>query len=78
MAVAFAERIAHVPQRFTFTDLGSARLMGDPSITDILGMFCNRLHSLYKYAVRYVDGITNTHFLINSMFPRMMMCLKSL
>ena len=35
-----------VLQRFTFTDLRSARLMGDPSMTDILGMLRSSGHSL--------------------------------
>ena len=43
-----ADRMTQVLQSLIFRALRSARLIGDPSITDILGRFFNRYHSLKR------------------------------
>ena len=44
--VTFADKMTQVLQSLIFKALRSARLIGEPSITDILGRFFNKYHSL--------------------------------
>ena len=46
-----AERITQVLHSLIFRARRSARLMGDPSITEILGRFFRRYHSLHTVVV---------------------------
>ena len=46
-----AERITQVLHSFIFRALRSALLMGDPSMTEILGRFFRRYHSLHTVVV---------------------------
>lgn len=41
-----ADKMTQVLQSLIFKALRSARLIGEPSITDILGRFFNKYHSL--------------------------------
>ena len=79
-SATLAERITQVLHSLIFRARRSALLMGDPSITEILGRFFRRYHSLYTILVMVIVVVVDIYFdlLRKFVFPRITTCLRSL